>query len=448
MSLKLQWNRRAFLSALSALGASVLGPKEAVASPFGTGRRPESGGYYGWPGANYNDKVVVSGFGSTGDIFAELGVVPLMNGSGTLTVIGGSLIPPEVEAVMRMGGEHFVVINDLQRAAGKKIAELLKLPAGYTGLVTSGAAAALLVGYAATLTQGNQEWIKQLPDLTGMPRNEIIIQKSHRYAFDHQIRQTGVKLIEVESRQDLLEAINPRTAAMHFTNLFNPDGQIKVDEWVKIAHQHNLPAFNDAAADTPPVSRLWEYVNMGYDLVTFSGGKDIRGPQCAGLLLGKQELIGYALMNMSPQEDTIGRPCKVGKEEIVGMVKALELFVQSDQDALVNQYKAMLSTVSDAVTKLPGVTTNYHFDPDQIDNHTPDMTITWDPAKIKLSAKDVRDQLTATRPVSIRMGDSVGAGASRSSGTSINLSAWQLKPGEEKLIAKRLVEILHSGVAS
>jgi L-seryl-tRNA(Ser) seleniumtransferase len=187
---------------------------------------------------------------------------------------------------------------------------------------------------------------------------------------------------------------------------------------------------------------------MGYDLVTFSGGKDIRGPQCAGLLLGKQELIGHALMNMSPQEDTIGRPCKVGKEEIVGMVKALELFVQSDQDALVNQYKAMLSTVSDAVTKLPGVTTNYHFDPDQIDNHTPDMTITWDPAKIKLSAKDVRDQLTATRPVSIRMGDSVGAGASRSSGTSINLSAWQLKPGEEKLIAKRLVEILHSGVAS
>jgi L-seryl-tRNA(Ser) seleniumtransferase len=351
--LKLQWNRRTFLSGLSAIAASFFGGYELNASPLGGRHENDGAGYLGWPGPNYNDKVTVTGFGSTGDVYSELGVVPLINGSGTLTVIGGSLIPPEVEAVMRMASAHFVTIDDLERAAGKKIAEMLKFPDGYTGLVTGGAAAALLVGYAGILTQDNPAWIKQIPNLIGMPKNEVIIQKSHRYAFDHQIRQTGVKLVEVETHDDLLGAINPRTAAMHFTNLCNPQGQVKVDEWVKIAHAHNLPAFNDAAADTPPISRLWEYVNMGYDLVTFSGGKDIRGPQCAGLLLGRQDLIGYALRNMSPQEDTIGRPCKVGKEEIVGMVKALELFIASDQDALLKQYYAMLGTVSDGGEKTP-----------------------------------------------------------------------------------------------
>lgn len=456
MTLKLQWNRRAFLSALSAMGASFFGGKALDAAPAANRSVDNGAGYYGWPSSGYNDKVAVTGFGATGDVYGELGVVPLMNGSGTLTVIGGSLIPPEVEAVMRMASEYFVVIDDLERAVGQRIAKLLKLPDGYTGLITAGAAAALLVGYAAILTGDNEEWIKRIPDLAGMPKNEVIIQKSHRYAFDHQIRQTGVKLIEVETREDLLSAINPRTAAMHFTNLCNPQGQIKVDEWVKIAHAHNLPAYNDAAADTPPVSRLWEYVNMGYDLVTFSGGKDIRGPQCAGLLLGKQNLINSALMNMSPQEDTIGRPCKVGKEEIVGMLKALELFVASDQEALLKKYRAMLGTVSDAVTKVPGVTTSYQFDPNQIDNHTVSMTISWDTSKVNLTTLKVRQQLLATRPIAIRMGDPVGNDANRdqsaqSAGTppqTITVSAWQLKPGEEKIIAQRLAEILHSGAVS
>lgn len=451
--MKLQWNRRTFLSGLSVIAASFFGGRELNASPLGARHENDGAGYLGWPGPNYNDKVVVTGFGSTGDVYSELGVVPLINGSGTLTVIGGSLIPPEVEAAMRMASVHFVTIDDLERAAGKKIAEMLKFPDGYTGLVTAGAAAALLVGYAGILTEDNPAWIKQIPDLTGMPKSEVIIQKSHRYAFDHQIRQTGVKLVEVETHDDLLSAINPRTAAMHFTNLCNPQGQIKVDEWVKIAHAHNLPAFNDAAADTPPISRLWEYVNMGYDLVTFSGGKDIRGPQCAGLLLGRQDLIGYALRNMSPQEDTIGRPCKVGKEEIVGMVKALELFVASDQDALLKQYYAMLGVVSDVVKRLPGVTTSYDFDPNQIDNHTVSMTITWELAKINLTPQAVRQQLLATRPVSIRMGDPVGNDANRpqagqQGSASMALSAWQLRPGEEKVIASRLTEILRSGVVS
>jgi L-seryl-tRNA(Ser) seleniumtransferase len=204
-----------------------------------------------------------------------------------------------------------------------------------------------------------------------------------------------------------------------------------------------LPAFDDCAADTPPIPRLWEYTNMGYDLVTFSGGKDMRGPQCAGLLLGREDLIGYALLNMSPQEDTIGRPCKVGKEENCGMLKALELFLASDQTAILKQYYEQLGVVSDAVCQLPGVTTVYRYNPDQIANHTVGMSISWDPSKINLTTEDVHQQLLATRPLSIQM----GGGRRHSSGPpTLSLSAWQLKPGEEKVIAKRLVEILSKGV--
>ncbi|HUZ94438.1 MAG TPA: aminotransferase class V-fold PLP-dependent enzyme, partial [Edaphobacter sp.] len=362
---------------------------------------------------------------------------------GTYTILGGSLMYPEVIEAMRLGNEKFVNINDLEVAAGKKMAELCKMPEGYTGLVTAGAAAALLVGYAAILTGDNPQYIQQIPDLTGMPKSEVIIQKSHRYPFDHQVRQTGVKLVEVVTREDLIAAINPRTAALHFTNLFNEKGHVKVDEFVQIAHQHNLPAFNDAAADTPPISRLWKYTEMGYDLVTFSGGKDIRGPQAAGLLMGKQELIRCALLNMSPQEDTIGRPCKVGKEEICGMLKALELFVASDQDAILKQYYAQLGRISDVVTKIPGVKTSYDFNPKQIANHTVSLKISWDPDKISLTTKQVMQQLAATRPRSIRVGGN-GDDEKKSKNPAVEVTAWQMQSGDELIIANRLSEILQS----
>jgi L-seryl-tRNA(Ser) seleniumtransferase len=280
-----------------------------------------------------------------------------------------------------------------------------------------------------------------------MPKSEVIIQKSHRYAFDHQIRQTGVKLIEVETRDELVAAINPRTAAMHFTNFLNAAGQIKVDEFVQIARLHNLPAFNDAAADTPPISRLWEYTNMGYDLVTFSGGKDIRGPQAAGLLMGKEDLIHCALLNMSPNEDTIGRASKVGKEEICGMLKALEMFVSSDQDAILQQFHAQLDHIGNALGVISGVTTQYEYDPSAIANVTPRLAVSWDPARVALTKRQVTDQLAATRPASILLaddGDDVQNQAPHN--PTIRITAWMMKPGQEKVIADRLSEVLQSGV--
>ena len=187
----------------------------------------------------------------------------------------------------------------------------------------------------------------------------------------------------IESRDDLKKAINPQTAMMHFSNFANAAGQIKVDEWVKLAHESSIPAFIDAAADTPPVSNLWNFVKMGYDLIAFSGGKAIRGPQCAGLLIGKREYVANALLNNSPHEDTIGRSQKVGKEEIVGMVKALEVYLNEDHAALEKEWWRQLDAISGEVTRVTGVTTSYHV-PD-VANHVPHMNIFWDPRKISLA---------------------------------------------------------------
>src|ERR1700719_968646 len=359
MRLKSSWNRRGFLGTAAAMAASVFAPRKL----FSTATMPAGG------------STTVSGFGQSGNPYDELGVTTVINCEGTMTMLGGSVLRPELEAVMAMAGRHFVNIPELEVAAGKRIAEMLKLPDGYTALVTSGAAAAIQSGLAGILTGDNEALIRQLPDLTGM-KSEVIIQKSHRNPFDHQLRSTGIKLIEIETRDELRQAVNDRTAMMHFSNFANAAGQIKVDEWAKLAKQYNVPCMNDAAADTPPVSHLWDYTTMGYDLVTFSGGKAMRGPQCAGLLVGRKELVANALLNNSPHEDTIGRSQKVGKEEIVGMVKALELYLNEDHEALWKQWQERLDFISKEITRVPGVSTSF-FVPD-VANHVPHMAITWD----------------------------------------------------------------------
>lgn len=376
----------------------------------------------------------LTGLGATGNVYAELGVTTVINGQGTMTYLGGSLPRPEVEAVMALAGQHFVPIAELEVAAGKRICELLQLPADYDALVTCGAAAGMQSGLAGILTGNNPKFIEQLPDLTGT-KSEVIIQKSHRNPFDHQLRATGAKLVVVESREDLATAINPQTAMMHFSNFANASGQIKVDEWVKLAHEHQIPAFIDAAADTPPVSNLWDYARMGYDLIAFSGGKAIRGPQCAGLLIGKKELVANALLNNSPHEDTLGRAMKVGKEEIVGMVKALECYLNEDHAALDKEWWSRLDLVSREITSVPGVTTS--FDLPDIANHVPHMNIFWDPRKISLAPHEAASLLRKGTP-SIVLG---------SSEHGLGMNSFMLQPGEEKIIAAQLVKLFKSHAA-
>jgi uncharacterized pyridoxal phosphate-dependent enzyme len=376
----------------------------------------------------------ISGFGESGNVYDELGVTTVINGQGTMTVLGGSLMRPEVEAVMALAGRHFCSIPDLEVAAGKKIAEMLKLPDGYAAIVTSGAAAAMQSGLAGILTGDNPDFIQQLPDLTGM-KSEVIIQKSHRNPFDHQLRATGIKLVVIETREELRKAACARTAMMHFSNFANEQGEIKVDEWVKLSKELNVPCFIDAAADTPPVSHLWDYANMGYDLIAFSGGKAIRGPQCAGLLIGKKDLVANALLNNSPHEDTLGRCAKVGKEEIIGMVKALELYLKEDHDALTKEWWHRLDAISAEITKIPGVSTAFNV-PD-IANHVPHMAINWDPRRISLSPQDASKQLRSGKPSIVLERNNNGLG----------MNSFMLQPGEEKIIADHLVALFRAHAA-
>jgi len=404
------WNRRSFLGTLGIIAGSMITTKKLFAAKA---------------------SAKVSGFGQSGNPYEELGVPTVINCEGTMTMLGGSILRPELEAVMAQAGRHFVSMPELEVAAGKRIAEMLKLPDGYTALVTSGAAAAIQSGLAGILTGDNETFIKQLPDLTGL-KSEVIIQKSHRNPFDHQLRTTGVKLIEIETRDQLRRAIGPRTAMMHFTNFANAAGQIKVDEWAKLAKEYKLPCMNDAAADTPPVSHLWDYANMGYDLVTFSGGKAMRGPQCAGLLLGRKDLVAYALLNNSPHEDTLGRSSKVGKEEIIGMVKALELYLNEDHDALAKEWQGRLDSISRQIVRVPGVNTVF-FVPD-IANHVPHMQITWDAAKISLTPTQAAQRLRESSPTIV-----IGVGEEK---PGLSMNSFMLQPGEDKIVADQLVRIL------
>jgi L-seryl-tRNA(Ser) seleniumtransferase len=419
MEMAHNWSRRGFVGTVIAGAASLLNARNV----FGTKL------------VNADSAASFTGFGQSGNPYEELGIPTVINAQGTMTMLGGSLIRPEVEAVMSRAAKHFVGIPALEVAAGKRIAQMLKLPQGCSALVTSGAAAAIQSGLAGILTGDNETLIQHLPDLTGM-KSEVIVQKSHRNPFDHQLRATGVKLVEIETRDQLRRAANERTAMMHFSNFANAAGQIKVDEWVRLAKELKLPCMNDAAADTPPVSHLWDYTNMGYDLVTFSGGKALRGPQCAGMLSGREDLVHYALLNNSPYEDTLGRGQKVGKEEIVGMIKALELYLAEDHDALAREWQQRLDTVSKEIAKLPGVSTSF-FTPD-LANHVPHMQITWD-AKISLTAPQATQILrNGSPPIA------VGGGEGR---PGLAISSFMLQPGEERIVADQLVKLFrdHAG---
>jgi seryl-tRNA(Sec) selenium transferase len=457
MSLKSGWNRRSFLATAGAATGSLLAPQLHAAAPKASARTIEGHSVDGSPIVP-----ITSGLGSTGDIYAELGLTPLVNINGTVTVIGGSVMKPEVMELIRRGNEHFVLIDELEIAAGKFIAKLCKSPVGYTGLVTGGAAAAMVVGYSGMMTEDLEPRLISVPDVAGFPRTEVIIQKSHRYAFDHQIRQTGAKLIEVETREEMIAAINPKTLAIHFTNILSDRGKVSGPETVAIAKAHNIYTFNDASADVPPVSRLWEYPAIGFDMVTFSGGKDICGPQASGILIGKEELIHWSLLNMSPQEDRIGRCCKVGKETIFGLLKALEIFVNQDYEATLRIYDARAQVITNAVKKFGVTARPREFNPQALGNVTPRYSWQIDPSKLKITGAEVMQKLADTRPLGI---GSMGAGASgmrgrnpdapapgqaavqrhrdgnQSDPNSFGFAVWQIKDGEDKVIADRLVEI-------
>jgi seryl-tRNA(Sec) selenium transferase len=453
MNFKSGWNRRSFLSALSATVGGLFAAPELSAEGMFT-KKPTP-----LPTTDGNPIVpITKGLGSTGNVYAELGVTPLINIVGTVTVIGGSVMKPEVMELMRQGNQHFVLINELEVAAGRHIEKLCKTPPGYTGLVTGGVAAGIVVAYAGMLTEDLEPRMSSVPDLTGFPKTEVIIQKAHRNPFDHQVRQTGVKLIEVETKDQMMNAINPKTLGMHFINIQSDRGEVSGPEMVEIARKANIYTFNDASADVPPKERLWGYPAQGWDFVAFSGGKDICGPQSTGVLIGREQLIRWAQMNMSPQEDRIGRACKVGKEQIFALLKALEMFVDQDYDEVLKMYDARAEVISNAVAKFGVTPQPRQFNEQALGNVTPHYSWKIDQAKLNITSQDVMKKLAETRPVGIGSmnADSMGmrgrdpnapanppAQQHRRQGdpSVFGFAMWQLKDGEDKIIADRLVEI-------
>jgi len=360
------------------------------------------------------------------NIYDRLGVRTRINAKGTYTYLTGSLVPPEVVQAMHQAAEHYVYLEELQIAAGKKIAEWLGVEAA---MVTSGAAGAMTL--ATCITGKDPDKIRRIPDLTGM-RTEVVVQKSHRNGFDHAVRNVGVRLVEVESLEEAEQAINAATAMLYYSNFAQNMGRISLEQWVALGKKHSVPTFNDAAADVPPLSHLSDYNKMGFDLVAFSGGKGLRGPQCAGLLLGRKDLIEAALLNSNPNEDTIGRGMKVGKEEIAGMYAAVERYLKVNHDAEWKAWEKKLETIERSVSSIPSVRTERYV-PD-VANHVPHVRVTWDQAALGLTPQECASKLEQGDPSIVCLVDEKEKG--------LGFTAYMMQPGDELTVARRLRAVL------
>jgi L-seryl-tRNA(Ser) seleniumtransferase len=360
------------------------------------------------------------------DYFRELGVRSFINAAGTYTAMTASLMPPEVIDAITYASRQYVMLDELHDRVGARIASLLHCE---SAMVTSGAASALTLGTAAVLTGGDARKIVELPNLSGM-KSEVIIQKSHRFGYDHAVRNCGVRLVEVQTREEMERAINPQTAMMLFYNNNNKEGHVRDEEFAGIGRKHGVPTLNDAAADVPPVENLWKYTAMGFDLVAFSGGKGLRGPQSAGLLLGRTDLIAAARSNAPPNSNAVGRGMKVNKEEMLGMLAALELYLAKDHAAELREFEARAETIRRAAAALPGIEAEI-FVP-EVANHVPHVRISWAPADKGMTTADVVNRLRAGEP-------SIGT---RSEGDALVIGVWMMRPGEAKIVARRLREVL------
>lgn len=366
------------------------------------------------------------------NVFEQLGVKPLINAAGTITTLGGSLMPPEVIAAWNAAARHFVSLTELQDKVGERVAALLGVEAA---LVTTGAAGAMLVGTAAAITYKDRSLVGQLP-LPESKGVEVIRQKSHRDCYDQQVTACGVKLIDVETLADLEKAIGPRTAMLLAYNFQEPHGQIRHAQWVAAAKRHGIPTLLDAAADTPPRERLWEYNKLGYDLVAFSGGKALRGPQNTGLLLGRKDLIEAARQNISPR-CTLGRGLKVSKEDMVAMWAAVERFMKLDMEAEVRQWNRRIEVIVAALKDVPTIKAETIVP--EVANQVPHLLLHWDEVKLNVTPQQMKARLAAGSP-SIATARVHGTGD-----TGFLISVFMLQSGEEQIVAERVRTVLTGG---
>jgi L-seryl-tRNA(Ser) seleniumtransferase len=363
---------------------------------------------------------------SPSSLYSSLGIKPVINGVGVVTVLGGSIMPPEVIRAMEEASRYFIPLPELQKKVGARIAELLRAPAA---MVTCGAASAISVGTAACMSQGDPAKLRQLPSRDGI-RYEVIQQKTHRSGYEHQMELCGAKVVTVETREQLEAAIGPNTAMLFFLNKAEHDGKIGSAEFIEIARKRGVPTMNDAASDATPYENLFKYTRQGFDLVIFSGGKALRGPQASGLLLGRKDLIDASLPAMSPYGG-IGRGMKVGKEEMCGLLAAVERYLKVEHNAEWKVLEARVNSIRSALNNVAGVRTGRHIP--TIANEVPHVTIEWDEAARKLTSRQVLERLQAgDPPIQVqRPGDG-----------KLLISVWMMRGNEHETVGRRLREIL------
>jgi L-seryl-tRNA(Ser) seleniumtransferase len=375
------------------------------------------------------------------DYYDKLGVTKIINAAGTYTTLTAACMPPEVLAAVQKAALHPVRLHDLQRKAGEYIARRLKCEGA---VVTSGASGAISLATAACMQYANNIDIVDMPQAIDGKKNQVIVQRAHRYEYDRAIYLCGARVTEVVTLDDYKRACGVGNAVM--TNFFNAaedeDGiagsaQIGREEWLRVAHEYKIPCHLDAAADMPPISNLWKYTGMGFDLVAFSGGKGIRGPQNAGLLLGRKVLTDLAHENNNPG-DGIGRGMKVAKEQIVGMVAAVDWVLTHTEESMQGDYQKRADLIADAVKGIPSVRTETVVP--KIANHVPHLLIRFDPAITAVTTAQIVDALRKGTP-SIELNPNTGQKPNQGIPADANtlvVGVWMLQPGEDEIVGQRI----------
>jgi len=379
------------------------------------------------------------------NVYTRLGVKTIINCRGTWTYLSGSLEFPEVQAAQREAAEYFVNMFELQHAASRRLAELTGAEAG---MVTSGAAGAMASAAAACMAGSDPKYIWQLPDTTGL-KNEVIM-VGGRSAFDNAIRLTGAKLVLVETPEELANAINTNTAMIYTTHL-----GFDLQTENAVAKKYNVPMLLDDAAGIPPIANIKLYAQMGLDMYTFSGGKGLRGPQCSGLLLGRKDLIEAAMLNTSPWEGAVCRAMKVGKEEIVGLLTAVETWLKTDFSALNREWNARVERIAKLVKTVPGVDTDISIPTDG--NRYPTLHISWDEEKWGFTVKDCVQKLRAGDPVievagadnpsivpAVHEGNPKQSTKESAQRRRLELVSSTIQPNEAIIVGQRIRELLSS----
>ena len=379
------------------------------------------------------------------DYYEKLGVPTIINAAGTYTTLTAACMPPVVLAAVQKAALHPVRLHDLQTRSGEYIAQRLQCEGA---VVTSGAAGAITLATAACLQNANDLDPMAMPQAIDGMKNQVIVQRAHRYGYDHAMFLCGARVTEVVTLDDYKRACAAGNAVM--TNFFNAaeeeDGeagtaQIGREEWLRIAHEHNIPCHIDAAADMPPISNLWKYTGMGFDLVAFSGGKGIRGPQNAGLLLGKKHLIDLAQQNNNPQEG-VGRGMKVAKEQIVGMVAAVDWVLSHSEESMQGDYQKRADLIAAAVKGIPSVTAETVVP--RIANHVPHLLIRFDPSVTGVTTTEIVTKLREGKP-SIELNPNTGKPPNQgipSNANTLVVGVWMLQPGEDAVVGRRIREAL------